>query len=459
MQREHLWIHHEQDATRYWKLAEGGYGGRMSVKQGDSIDFHVSNSRAKYDIRIAREGARREYIATIDNLHGELHPMPEYGYQDGFDWPVAATLEIPGDWRGGVYIAEFPTGQGLREILFVVRPREPGAPMLLTLATNTYAAYNNVGGKSLYDYISTGRERADIVSFERPLQPNVMGNFYFWDQFFLSWLDAEDISVDYGINADLDAEPELLNAYRANLRIGHDEYNTRSECEQLQQFVKNGGNLLLFAGNCFFHDVEYRNDFRSMYCHKPQPKDPPTAKRPETDFWPYIENMRQRTIGLMYTSFVHAKTDTPGVFHATVTGDGRYGFFRVTEPDHWIYRDTGLQEGDEFGREDSIVGVEADAADIEFIGGKPVFTGRDGVSKEYRILGIAEAIIVNDRFLHTDGSGTGDEADAYGVVSINETEFGGTVFNAATIEWCHGLHTRGSPVPVITRNVLNKLGT
>ena len=204
--------------------------------------------------------------------------------------------------------------------------------MLLTLATNTYAAYNNVGGKSLYDYISTGRERADIVSFERPLQPNVMGNFYFWDQFFLSWLDAEDISVDYGINADLDAEPELLNAYRANLRIGHDEYNTRSECEQLQQFVKNGGNLLLFAGNCFFHDVEYRNDFRSMYCHKPQPKDPPTAKRPETEFWPYIENMRQRTIGLMYTSFVHAKTDTPGVFHATVTGDGRYGFFRVTEP-------------------------------------------------------------------------------------------------------------------------------
>jgi hypothetical protein len=459
MQREHLWIHHEQDATRYWKVAEGGYPGRMSVKQGESIDFHISSSRAQYDIRIVREGARREPVATIDNLRGELHPVPETGYRDGFAWPVAATLDIPLDWRSGIYIAEFPTGQGIREILFVVRPREPRSPILLTLATNTYAAYNNVGGKSLYDYISTDRLRADQVSFERPLQPNVMGNFYFWDQFFLSWLDAEEFEVDYGINADLDAEPELLAAYRANLRICHDEYNTRNECELLQQFVRNGGNLLLFAGNCFFHDVEYRNDFRSMHCRKPHPNNPPTAENPDTDFWPYIDNMRQRTIGLMYTSFVHAKTDKPDVFCAQVEDGGKYGYFRVTDPDHWIYEGTGLNAGDEFGREDSIVGVEADAANIEFVDGKPVFTGVDGVSKDYRILALADARIVNDCFLRIDGAGTGGEADAYGVVSINETEFAGSVFNAATIEWGHGLHREDSPVPTITRNVLKKLGT
>ena len=458
MQREHLWIHHEQDATCYWKIAEGGYPGRMSVKQGESVDFHISNSRAIYDIQVVREGTRRETVATLDNFRGEMHPVPDDGYRNGFDWPVTATLEIPLDWRSGIYIAQFPTGQGIREILFVVRPREPSAPMLLTLATNTYAAYNNVGGKSLYDYISTDRLRADQVSFERPLQPNVLGNFYFWDQFFTSWLDEEGIDVDYGINSDLDAEPDLLSKYRANLRVGHDEYNTRSECKQLQRCVQSGGNLLMFAGNCFFHDVEYRNDSRSMYCRKPHPNNPPTAEQPETDFWPYIENMRQRTIGLMYTSFVHAKTDKPGVFHAQITDDGRYGFFRVTDPDHWIYESTGLQAGDEFGREDSIVGVEADAADIEFVDGKPVFTGVDGVSKQYRILALAEAVIVNDCFLRMDGTGTGGEAEAFGVVSINETEFAGTVFNAATIEWCHGLHREDSPVATITRNVLKRLG-
>ena len=159
MQREHLWIHHEQDATCYWKVAEGGYPGRMSVKQRESVDFHISNSRAIYDIQVVREGTRRETVATLDNFRGEMHPVPDDGYRNGFDWPVTATLEIPLDWRSGIYIAQFPSSQGIREILFVVRPREPSAPMLLTLATNTYAAYNNVGGKSLYDYISTDRRK------------------------------------------------------------------------------------------------------------------------------------------------------------------------------------------------------------------------------------------------------------------------------------------------------------
>jgi hypothetical protein len=457
MKREHIWVHHEQDALAYWKLTEGGYPSRMSVKQGESIDLHVSNCRSYYEIRVYREGTCREHVATISDLRGALHPVPENGYQVGFQWPPVASLRIPETWRSGVYIAEFPTGQGPREILFVVRPAEPRSPLLLTLATNTYAAYNNVGGKCIYDYISTDRQRTDVVSFLRPLQPGVLGNFHMWDQFFISWLDAEGYDVDYGINADLDAEPDLLDAYRANLRIGHDEYNSRNECLQLQQFVRNGGNLMLFAGNCIYHEIEYRDDFRQMRCYKPRYHTPPTPKRPETQMWPFIDCMRQKTIGLMYTSFVHAKTDTPGVFVAPVTDDGPYGFFRVTDSDHWIYAGTGLKDGDEFGREDSIVGVEADAADIEFIDGKPHFTGADGVSRQYKILALADAMVQNDQFLHLDGSGKGETVDAYGVVSINETEFAGTVFNAATIEWGHGLYRDPSPVAVITRNVLDRL--
>ena len=458
MKREHIWVHHELDATRYWKQAEGGYADRMSVRQGESIDLHISNSRSCYDVEIMREGARRETVATIENLPGALHEIPEDGYSAGFGWPVTASLTIPEDWRSGVYIARFPTAQGTREIFFVVRPREPSAPLLLTIATNTYAAYNNVGGKCFYDYISTDREHTDLVSFRRPLQSEMLGTFYAWDQFFTSWLDAEAYEVDYATNADHDAEPDLLASYKANLRIGHDEYNTRGECEQLQQFVSAGGNLILFAGNCFFHEVSYRNEFTQLHCYQPQYQVPPTPDRPETRMWAFIEQMRQRTIGVMYTSFVHAKTETRGKFLAPVTEDGKYGHYRVTEPGHWIFAGTGLREGDEFGREDSIVGIELDAADMTFVDGKPELTGVDGVSKHYRVLALADAVIYDDRFMHLDGSGSGAMADAYGFVAINETEFKGTVFNAATIEWGHGLYRDNSPVAQITRNVLNRLG-
>ena len=43
-------------------------------------------------------------------------------------------------------------------------------------------------------------------------------------------------------------------------------------------------------------------------------------------------------------------------------------------------------------------------------------------------------------------------------MAINESEFAGTVFTAATIEWAHGLYREGGPVAQITRNVLNRLG-
>ena len=83
----------------------------------------------------------------------------------------------------------------------------PSAPILLTIETNTYAAYNCVGGKCLFPYLSTDRSHSNLVSFERPLQPDIMGGFHAWDQFFTSWLDAEGYQVDYCVNADHDRQP------------------------------------------------------------------------------------------------------------------------------------------------------------------------------------------------------------------------------------------------------------
>ena len=256
MKREHIFAHYEQDATRYWKLREGGYASPMSVFQGEEITFHISNSRSYYDVYVYHEGARRRLVKEIANLRGALPPIPGFGYRDGFDWPATVGFRVPADWKSGVYIAGFPTAQGIREILFVVRPRVPSAPMLLTIETNTYAAYNPVGGKSLFHYLSTDRTHSDLVTFERPLQPDIMGGFYAWDQFITSWLDAEGYAVDYCVNADHDREPELLDNYPAHLRIGHGEYTSREECEQLQRFVARGGNLIVLAGNSFSHLVE-----------------------------------------------------------------------------------------------------------------------------------------------------------------------------------------------------------
>ena len=126
----------------------------------------------------------------------------------------------------------------------------------------------------------------------------------------------------------------------------------------------------------------------------------------------------------------------------------------MTDPDHWAFDGTGLQEGAEFGRADSIVGVECDGGDIEFRNGRPHFTGLDGISPHYRIIAIADAA---DAGLNTD---LGIRKDRfYSTVAVNETQFDGTVFTAATIEWAHGLYRDSGAVARITRNVLDRLGT
>ncbi len=454
MKREHIFAHYEEDAPRYWKLKEGGYASPMSVRQGEDVTFRISNSRSYYDVFVFHEGAKRRLVKEISDLRGSLQTIPEHGYRDGFAWSETIRFRVPLDWKSGVYIASFPTGQGIREILFVVRPSVPNAPILLTIETNTYAAYNTVGGKCFFPYISTDRCHSELVSFERPLQPDIMGGFYAWDQFFTSWLEAEGYDVDYCVNADLDGQPDILDRYRAHLRIGHGEYTSRNECERLQRFVARGGNLLVFAGNAFWHVSETRSDGRQLYCAKTRYEQHPlgTPEEPETSFLCAIDNLRQRTIGVSYTACVNAKSSVPGQVVAPTSGE--YGFFRVTDPDHWAFDGTGLQEGAEFGRADSIVGVECDGGDIEFRNGRPHFTGLDGISPHYRIIAIADAA---DAGLNTD---LGIRKDRfYSTVAVNETQFDGTVFTAATIEWAHGLYRDSGAVARITRNVLDRLGT
>ena len=452
MKREHIWAHYEDDAPRHWKLCEGGYATPMSVRQGDEVQFHISNSRSYYDVFVFHEGAQRKLVKEINGLCGELQTVPEYGYRDGFDWDVTTSFHVPDDWPSGVYLASFPTAQGMREILFVVRPKTPTAPILLTIEANTYAAYNPVGGKCFFPYLSTERAHTETVSFERPLQPDFMGGFYAWDQFFTSWLDAEGYAVDYCVNADLDAEPDILDSYRAHLRIGHGEYTSRRECEQLQRFVANGGNLMVFAGNSFWHLSETRNDGRQVYSAKTRYARNPlgTSDNPETSFLCAIDNLRQRTIGVYYTACVNAKGRNPeGIIAST---EGEYGFFRVMEPGHWAFDGTGLGRGDELGRTDSIVGVECDGGEIEFVDGKPCFTGRDGISTHYNILAIGDAAggpLNEDMHI--------EHENFYCTMAVNETEYEGTVFAAATMEWAHGLYRDNSAVAQITRNVLHRL--
>ena len=76
---------------------------------------------------------------------------------------------MPEHWASGYYMAQLILTSGPQrgkgnQVPFVVRtPAQPAAIVLVT-PVNTVQAYNNWGGKSLYNSNSTDRSRANRVS-------------------------------------------------------------------------------------------------------------------------------------------------------------------------------------------------------------------------------------------------------------------------------------------------------
>ena len=94
-------------------------------------------------------------------------------------------------------------------------------------SVNTWQAYNNWGGKSLYDYNSTGVKRASKVSFNRPYSAYGSGDLYNdwsgWELNTLRFLEREGYDVSYCTNIDTHANPNLFARCRSFISCCHDE--------------------------------------------------------------------------------------------------------------------------------------------------------------------------------------------------------------------------------------------
>ena len=75
----------------------GGYASKLSVAQGESLDFHISTNVSSYNLEIYREGSPRQLMTTINSLSGAEYDCQD-GYTTGCGWPVAHTFQVPTNW-------------------------------------------------------------------------------------------------------------------------------------------------------------------------------------------------------------------------------------------------------------------------------------------------------------------------------------------------------------------------
>ena len=437
-----------------------GYPSRSSYAQGEEAIFHISTSAPVFSATIERVGQARTKVWEKADLAGRHHPVPDDAAANGCRWPESCRVKIGADWPSGYYEmtlkAQDRGGQWTRRgartaagsLFFIVRPTKPAASILIQLCTNTYNAYTNYGGFSLYAYHAVAKNQGHRVSFDRPQSPQ----FANWELPFVAWCEKNGFALDYAANSDLELHPEILAGYKLVLSVGHDEYWSAPMRDALEAFIAKGGNVAFFSGNTCCWQVRSEDEGRALTCWKQNATVDPV--------W------QEKDRSLLSSLWSHREVKRP---ENTMTGVGfLWGGYRkshgqfmqekaeytVHRPEHWVFAGTGLKRGDVFGDKDTIVGYECDGCELEWREGLPFATTKDGTPKGFEVLATCPVSWHPDDAAWYDGWQPG----RVGNCTMGVYTQGGTVFTSASTDWAHGLRGGDKIVDRVTRNVLERLG-
>ena len=230
-----------------------GYASATSVAAGGTIRLFVNTASPRFAIDVYRLGwyggkGGRLVTSTVErDGRVQVVPPPDADGLVECAWTDPYELAIPADWVTGIYLAKLTTKDTAKQsyIPFVVRDDVRAATYLVQSSVTTFQAYNNWGGKSLYDFNSTGEARASRVSFLRPyalgLNPqaaagigagelitNLQGAAQTgpmgWEYPMVRFLEREGFDVSYATNVDVHRDAGLVAKHPVFVSMGHDEY-------------------------------------------------------------------------------------------------------------------------------------------------------------------------------------------------------------------------------------------
>lgn len=476
-----------------------GYCTPLSVVPGEAVVLHASAPNGAIDVEVVRDGASPHVMWRAEGVAVADAPVPDDAPERGCGWNATLTISVGADWRSGLYLVRLRGTSDVADRVsawFVVRALQPPAGgALLVLATNTWNAYNEFGGRNLY----TG---AVTMSFERPLAPGLldkpddprgrvvdgraysefseaeglnlwhgMGGWAGQERRFAAWAEQEGIALDYAINADLERIPHLLDGYGLYVSVGHDEYWSWGMRDAVESFVAAGGHAAFFSGNTCYWQV--RNDGDAMVCYKHRFTEDPVygtdRDHLSTTIWsdPLVARPETEMTGLSFTRGGYSRT-----FRSIRRGSGGYEIHR---PDHWLLAGTRLGRGDLLGAADVVVGYECDGCELTLVDGLPVATGHAGTPANFEVVATAPAIPFDRHStplplapggeyelefhaqrLLGDDSPANCERLRHGHAVLGTYTRNGTVVSVGCTEWAYGL---GDPaVAQVTRNVFAAAG-
>lgn len=334
------------------------YASEVSLAPGATLHLHVSTKpSASYRVDIFRigwyggDGARlMDCIPSCQSANstpGIAQPVPAANPTTGLidaNWPVTDNIPTGANWVSGYYIAKVRLmggARGVATVPFIVLPSaSQSKAALIQVPVNSWQAYNNWGGKSLYDNNSTGG-RAYKVSFNRPYARTNWSLFDYEIQ-MVRFLEREGYDVAYQTEWDTHTNPTSIQGYRLLMPIGHGEYWSKEMRDAFEGARDGGTNLAFFGSNIAYFQLRYEDAGRTLVEYKSAGLDPEPQAKLKTDLFRLLNPPRPecKLMGVQYNESNWA-----------ITGASFYRDFAVNHvslSDPW-FLGTGFAAGDTLG--------------------------------------------------------------------------------------------------------------
>ena len=209
-----------------------GFVDRTSIDPGDPLTLRVRSTRGAVTVDVYRlgwyDGDEARLIEHSDPVTTVEQPEPDYDATtrtvSAANWKPSLEFDTA-DWPPGFYALRLTAADGTARLTPVVvrAPSVEGAVVLLASSSNTQA-YNTWGGRNVYGG-PTGdvRERAYVVSYDRPIEYGAGAGELIGNEAPLVRLaERTDIPLAYLTSTDIDADPAVLDGAAAVISLGHD---------------------------------------------------------------------------------------------------------------------------------------------------------------------------------------------------------------------------------------------
>ncbi|MBI5102985.1 MAG: hypothetical protein HZB33_14300 [Nitrospirae bacterium] len=312
-----------------------GYSDKLSVCPEEGLDLMISTSADRFSLELVRVGERLKTVDEIRDIAGVYQSIEtKFPSALGCGWQPVFRYKIPRDLSTGCYLlklTEDRKGEG-SFIPLIVKPSVPENKIAVIASTNTWHAYNSWGGQNYY-INHTSFPSKYILSTRRPFDlhlRDVVGetcqtardHLLAGERFVWSWLEREGLGYDLYSDDDLHSEDVFmtrLKNYNIILISTHNEYWSYDMVRHLEEFMREGGNVISLSGDTLYKEVEYLDEGCIVL---------------DGALFRYQNLPEEAVLGVAHDA----------------RGFATWAPYKVVRPDHWVFRNTGLKEGDLFGQ-------------------------------------------------------------------------------------------------------------